>query len=418
MLLSLTDLFAENSISSYYCAHCRQEQSPETTALLRCSRCRVVHYCSRECQKSNFPLHKKCCKQIDKCRTQLLPKEEGNSNIGGGAAATSSTSSSMDSQYLLARTILELAYRSTDTIERGKTIYQCALLEYYKLMREDPFYIGACESVVLLLALLGYDDQCMGLIQFMLHPPRYYEEGGDAGNETTTREEAIRDYTLRCSEQDSDVWIYEVPPGRENISFSFDECNTIRDRIPKQWCPNLFLVPLLLIKMRQQSRITVQAQANRQPGSDKLREEIVNLGRQVEYEAHFLLPVLHSFFPDSRQQWGMEEVCSLLAADDYTELQGDEINDNDLEDDDDFYDRPYQPNIWEQHCDTFWMMLKDCYAFTPGILDVVEQTIEDMEVMGKPAIPENPDEPTCAETMEFIDYMAEKQQRQRNNNNY
>jgi len=330
--------------------------------------------------------------------------DEGNKRDATNTATKTATTEEL--QYLLAHTILELAYHSTDTIERGKTIYQRALLEYHKLLRLDPFYIGACESLVLLLAFLGYDDHCMGLIQFMLHPPGYCEEGDD-GNGTTTREEAICNYNLSHSQQDCDVWIYDVSTDRTAISLSFDECNMIRDRIPKQWCPNLFLVPLLLIKMRQRSRLLVQSD------SHELRQEILNLARQVEYEANFSLPVLRSLFPDSRQRWGTEEVSALLACGDYYKLSGNEVNEDNFEDDN-FDENPYQPNIWEQHCLTFWMMLKDCYALAPGMLDVVEETINAMQLMGKPAIPEDdPDTPTAAEYMEFVDQMA-KQQRHEN----
>mmetsp|Transcript_23731 Transcript_23731/g.28503 ORF Transcript_23731/g.28503 Transcript_23731/m.28503 type:complete len:146 (+) Transcript_23731:3-440(+) len=144
--------------------------------------------------------------------------------------------------------------------------------------------------------------------------------------------------------------------------------------------------------MRQQSS---------KPASKELREEIVLISRQVEYEAHFLLPVLRSLFPDSNQRWGPEEVCALLAN-----------VDHDKKDDD--ANAEYKPNDWEQHCSTFWMMLKDCYAFTPGILDVVEETMDAMQSMGNPAIPEDPpDAPTTAEYMDFVSYMAKQQRQER-----
>mmetsp|Transcript_61807 Transcript_61807/g.91798 ORF Transcript_61807/g.91798 Transcript_61807/m.91798 type:complete len:140 (-) Transcript_61807:36-455(-) len=130
--------------------------------------------------------------------------------------------------------------------------------------------------------------------------------------------------------------------------------------------------------------------------------------RQVEYETDFLLPVLRSLFPDSRQRWGNEEVCVLFAKEDNRKLQG-----KDGEDDSDEDDQSYKPNLWEQHCFTFWMMLKDCYAFTPNLLDVLENTIERMTSMGITVIPEDPeDAPTTAEYMDFIKFMADKQRRE------
>lgn len=72
---------------------------------------------------------------------------------GDKTAATKRTA-----QYNLAHYILELTYLSTDTIDRGKAMYEMALLVFYQLFLQCPFWIGAFESVVLLLALLGYDN--------------------------------------------------------------------------------------------------------------------------------------------------------------------------------------------------------------------------------------------------------------------
>ena len=72
-------------------------------------------------------------------------------------------------------------------------------------------------------------------------------------------------------------------------------------------------------------------------------------------------------------------------------------------------DKPYETNAWENACSLFWMMLKDCYAFTPGILDVVDETIEEMTKRGIDVIAEDPDAPTTDEYMNFVSYMADRQ---------
>merc|ERR1719401_989759 len=42
------------------CRHC--DKRAEYRALLDCSRCRSVHYCSAECQKADWKDHKEVCK--------------------------------------------------------------------------------------------------------------------------------------------------------------------------------------------------------------------------------------------------------------------------------------------------------------------------------------------------------------------
>lgn len=48
--------------SSQFCAECLK--SREVHPLLRCSKCKYVFYCSKNCQKSHWTLHKKECSFI------------------------------------------------------------------------------------------------------------------------------------------------------------------------------------------------------------------------------------------------------------------------------------------------------------------------------------------------------------------
>lgn len=49
---------------------------PSTDNLMRCSRCQVVFYCSREHQTSHFPSHKSACSAVSKKRTKLETEYE------------------------------------------------------------------------------------------------------------------------------------------------------------------------------------------------------------------------------------------------------------------------------------------------------------------------------------------------------
>eukprot|EP00804_Cyclotella_cryptica_P002351 CCRYP_004054-RA/>CCRYP_004054-RA protein AED:0.14 eAED:0.14 QI:0/-1/0/1/-1/1/1/0/391 len=378
---SLADHFKH---TNKYCVNCREDLCDEGVTPLRCSRCKVVHYCSLACQKRNYSLHKSGCKKINKLRQQLNDSLLGVSNNFDGDERKAC-------QYDLAYTILHLGYQSTDTINRGKFIYECALIEYYKLIRQDPFWIGACESVVLLLSILGHDNLCLSLIHFMLHPPPT-----TSGAIVMDREASIREYTANASDNDVDLWIFGDPTC--TTTFELSEYDRIRFIIPKQWGANVFLVPLMLVKMRQLTLATSDMM-------EALKIEVVEICRQVEYSAEFILPVLRSLFPDSQQRWGDAEVCALLAHVDYRKLYpkgGDLIHDEE--------DKSYESNSWEKSCPTFWRMLKDCYAFTPGILDVLDETIDKMTAFGIHVIQEDPPgTPTTDEYMNFISYMAERQ---------
>lgn len=51
------------SFTTLQCAHC---QTFSTTYLQQCSRCRMAHYCSRDCQLEDWKFHKHCCKKLRK----------------------------------------------------------------------------------------------------------------------------------------------------------------------------------------------------------------------------------------------------------------------------------------------------------------------------------------------------------------
>ena len=388
----LQDLFLKDT--AIHCVHCRAEQasSDPSENLLRCSRCKAVYYCDRDCQKANFGLHKAWCKQVDQARTRCTTALREDDDGSGTIDETPHNILAARHQYELGHTIMELGFRFTDTIVRGKSIYEAALLEFYKAMRLDPSCIGACESVVLLLAMLGYDDLCESLIFGILKSATCTTDSGEGDNTTPFNDTPL------------EVWIFDRPSETESKILSA-QYGSMRDEMPPHLGVNVFLVPLMLIKMRQQSQMNHDGLVP----PDELQDETVQLAREVEFSADFVLPVLRSLFPDSRQRWGSEEACALFAHVDYLKPEAKSDPDND---DDSFEE--YKPNLWEQHCHIFWMMLQDCYAFTPGILDVVNETMAKMTAMGKPAIPEDPpDTPTVGEYKDFIEQMAEQQRQQR-----
>lgn len=372
-----------------YCVQCRQIlRSPtdgssemrnsdavgDAVPALRCSRCRVIHYCSRECQKLNFAFHKKRCKMIHNLR---------NSCTGMGSEENLQTLATRDEKqrrHKLACYILELAYISTDTVDRGKSVYNQALAEYYKLLRLDFGWIGALESVLLLLAVLGYDKPCQLLVDYALNQDNGNTIISDDYDESTLME-----------------WIYgSHDDGTLTTTIvELKDYDTIHNRIAtnRHWCANNILVPLFLIKLREQRQWKSENPCQQ---SRTVRRQSAEIGKQIELSAQ-VLPFVRSLFPDSRQRWDKEEACQLLAP----YVHGPVSARNDVK----------YSTLWEQTCLTFWMLIKDSVAYTPGILDALEDTMVYMQDdLGHAAMPEDlPDAPTASEYMDFVSAMAEAQ---------
>ena len=68
----LRGLYASHEIEPFYCFQCRKSETMEKP-FSECSGCNVVIYCSRECQKSHWKIHKSTC--LD---NQKLGKKEEN----------------------------------------------------------------------------------------------------------------------------------------------------------------------------------------------------------------------------------------------------------------------------------------------------------------------------------------------------
>lgn len=65
------------SFTTLQCAKCKKF----SLKLLHCAKCRMAHYCTRECQKGDWPYHKHCCKRlrkgqdmVDDCEGAKLPE--------------------------------------------------------------------------------------------------------------------------------------------------------------------------------------------------------------------------------------------------------------------------------------------------------------------------------------------------------
>uniref|UniRef100_A0ACB8FJP4 Uncharacterized protein n=1 Tax=Sphaerodactylus townsendi TaxID=933632 RepID=A0ACB8FJP4_9SAUR len=63
---SYFEMFQKMEDTFKFCVECKKlpEALPNPKSLRRCKRCQNVYYCSTECQRANWPVHKKFCKKL------------------------------------------------------------------------------------------------------------------------------------------------------------------------------------------------------------------------------------------------------------------------------------------------------------------------------------------------------------------
>lgn len=143
-----------------------------------------MRYCSTKCQKQGYGLHKSYYKRIAGFASKLnvleiqscsyIDTDEpiGPNNIFetdmGYFDRYQVTKQYVKVRITTAKSILEMAYISIDTVERGAAMYELALRHFHEVLRFSPFFPGALEGVALLLAALGHDDACFSILSYFL----------------------------------------------------------------------------------------------------------------------------------------------------------------------------------------------------------------------------------------------------------
>lgn len=165
-----------------YCSQCRVS-GDDVSKMLRCSRCKVAHFCSQECQRAHHPVHKKLCKQLADTLIKL-PSFAKQARIDDGSFVLCSPnfdetnwndfieSSAFQDGYRLCKKeagdlAFTIAYSACDTPERGAAELEVALrhyLEFLRVMPVDEFRVE--ELTAFLLVALNYDEHAYTFIRF------------------------------------------------------------------------------------------------------------------------------------------------------------------------------------------------------------------------------------------------------------
>lgn len=68
------DMFQKMEDTYKFCVECKKlpENLSDPRSLRRCKRCQNVYYCGSECQRANWPVHKKFCKKLQLAATDRL----------------------------------------------------------------------------------------------------------------------------------------------------------------------------------------------------------------------------------------------------------------------------------------------------------------------------------------------------------
>ncbi|KAF9907095.1 hypothetical protein EC991_011313 [Linnemannia zychae] len=154
------------------CAKCSKTSSEGGSSLKRCSKCRSVQYCSRECQKDHWKVHKKVCASI--------------ANAGTGTDTGHTSSNSEQPLEVHIEKPFHKLHSRTWLHGRSERDVQKLLVDIYRLRMDDAFkfdhmaetdslYCGARDGTGGFKGFLQLVEGCAGLL-----PPDWNEEKKEA----------------------------------------------------------------------------------------------------------------------------------------------------------------------------------------------------------------------------------------------
>ncbi|KAL3945426.1 MAG: hypothetical protein SGBAC_000479 [Bacillariaceae sp.] len=145
----------------------------EEDKLLQCARCKNACYCSRDCQKKNWPMHKGICKKLNACASEYDTACKHLDELQAGDAKErleAAIADKMEASSRFVNMLIDHAYFSTDTIARGEIIYENAMrMILWCFDRSmEPFQNVQC--LLVLAACLEYDEGVLKIISTLNRP--------------------------------------------------------------------------------------------------------------------------------------------------------------------------------------------------------------------------------------------------------
>ena len=149
----IIDTVLEVPVQQKHCSKCRVSSSSSAGVLKKCARCKVAHYCSKDCQKQHYSIHRSSCKRV----AQLLQAKLLNDDT--------------TTKVALADAIVEMTYRSCDTILSGAHGFACATRYYLEVLVSGGDEISSVDAAqankaAFLLAALGHDEAALYVISY------------------------------------------------------------------------------------------------------------------------------------------------------------------------------------------------------------------------------------------------------------
>lgn len=175
-----------NTKDHWVCKSCYMAEGEEGVHLQLCSRCKIVMYCSIECQRKDFKEHKKECKEIAENRTNLRREEQRLRHVQLWAPQPENAFETIPGKFWLeieTRDYCRARYLLSNNIEHLAHWYEVLAvldearkhrLELLRLCYLDN--IGIRFRIPFTLLRMNRDDECFAFIK---HWTNRSEEEGD-----------------------------------------------------------------------------------------------------------------------------------------------------------------------------------------------------------------------------------------------
>jgi len=275
----------EKSCSNIECETAFPYDPDGAIVKLKCSRCRVVHYCSKKCQKVHFPTHRAECKEISDMRARVsalnvalrggeIPDWDGNEYVDWSTGVRIDYFSPpylgnwwghleprdyCRAVHSLSELIRDIAWDS----EVESLWMKCLNLKLDLLRCNISDNQGIRSEVPYVLLYLNKDDECLRFIKWSSYNYRYkYARGyGHDSELSPVWEEGLFVYDEAGGDRFDDIFPFIDDEGvkipgvdMESYGVLINHCVSSRE----VYLEPSFLVALIVIKLRIVVHLEVQ----------------------------------------------------------------------------------------------------------------------------------------------------------------